>query len=109
MLWNEAIDLLTSGRVLQALSPAGQSTELTTVQLVALPPEAEPDRYELVVADAHGPRFSRAYHAIRAFERMVGRTGLAHAIAAQRYAHFFPNGSSLSWSDIPLSGWREQA
>ena len=79
------------------------------VRLVVLPPEAEPDRYQLEVLDQQPRRFKRVYQALRAFERLVGRNGLARAISEHRYAHLFPLGSSLSWGNIPLSGWVTRA
>ena len=99
MLWEEAIDLLVSRRT---LSVKGAEA---IVRLVVLPPEAEPDRYQLEVYNQQPRRFERVYQALRAFERLVGRNGLARAISEHRYAHLFPQGSSLSWSSIPLSGW----
>ena len=99
MLWEEAIDLLMSGRT---LSVKGAEA---IVRLVVLPPDAEPDRYQLEVYNQQPRRFKRVYQALRAFERLVGRNGLARAISEHRYAHLFPLGSSLSWDSVPLSGW----
>lgn len=99
MLWEEAIDLLMSGRT---LSVKGAEA---LVRLVVLPPDAEPDRYQLEVYNQQPRRFKRVYQALRAFERLVGRNGLARAISEHRYAHLFPLGSSLSWDSVPLSGW----
>ena len=103
MLWEEAIDLLMSGRT---LSVKGAEA---LVRLVVLPPDAEPDRYQLEVYNQQPRRFKRVYPALRAFERLVGRNGLARAISAHRYAHLFPLGSSLSWDSVPLSGWVARA
>ncbi len=103
MLWEEAIDLLMSGRT---LSVKGAEA---LVRLVVLPPEAEPDRYQLEVYNQQPRRFKRVYQALRAFERLVGRNGLARAISEHRYAHLFPQGSSLSWDIVPLSGWVARA
>ncbi len=99
MLWEEAIDLLVSGRT---LSVKGAEA---LVRLVALPPEAEPDRYQLEVFNQKPRRFKRVYQALRSFERLVGRNGLARAISEHRYAHLFPIGSSLNWSSVPLNDW----
>ena len=99
MLWEEAIDLLMAGRT---LSVKGAEA---LVRLVVLPPEAEPDRYQLEVINQQPRQFRRVYQALRAFERMVGRNGLAQAISEHRYGYLFPLGSSLSWRNIPLSGW----
>jgi hypothetical protein len=103
VLWEEAIDLLMSGRT---LSVKGVKTP---VRLVVLPPEAEPDRYQLEVYNQQPRQFQRVYQALRAFERLVGRNGLARAISEHRYAHLFPQGSSLSWDIVPLSGWVARA
>ena len=103
VLWEEAIDLLMSGRT---LSVKGAEA---IVRLVVLPPDAEPDRYQLEVLDQQPRRFKRVYQALRAFERLVGRNGLARAISEHRYAHLFPLGSSLSWDSTPLSSWVARA
>ena len=103
VLWEEAIDLLMSGRT---LSVKGAEA---IVRLVVLPPEAEPDRYQLEVLDQQPRRFKRVYQALRAFERLVGRNGLSRAISEHRYAHLFPIGSSLSWDSTPLSSWVARA
>lgn len=103
MLWEEAIDLLMSGRT---LSVKGAEA---IVRLVVLPPESEPERYQLEVLDQQPRRFKRVYQALRAFERLVGRNGLSRAISEHRYAHLFPLGSSLSWDSTPLSSWVARA
>ncbi len=103
MLWEEAIDLLMSGRTLRVKGAEA------LVRLVVLPPEAEPDRYQLEIHNQQPRRFQRVYQALRAFERLVGRNGLARAISEHRYAHLFPQGSSLSWDSVPLSGWVARA
>jgi hypothetical protein len=103
VLWEEAIDLLMSGRT---LSVKGAEA---IVRLVVLPPESEPDRYQLEVLDQQPRRFKRVYQALRAFERLVGRNGLSRTISDHRYAHLFPLGSSLSWDSTPLSSWVTRA
>ena len=53
--------------------------------------------------------FERLEMALLDFERRVGQIGLISAVAANRYAFLFPNGSSLGWPAPATASWRPRA
>jgi len=102
-LLTEAIDLLLSGKVLTAPLSSARGR---LVRLLALPIEAEPQRWAIdsvnsedteVLQPDRITRVERVYQALQDFEDRVGRDGLAIAVSKHRYGRLFPHGSSLSW------------
>jgi len=98
MLWYEAVDQLKSGRALVAPSRARWARRGAAVRVSARPDGGW--MLEDPSADAENRRvsFERLEMALLEFERRAGQIGLISAVAANRYAHLFPHGSSLDWT-----------
>lgn len=96
-LLSDAVDLLSSGKTLQATALSGEQA------VMVLSPSAE-GGYQIHDVAQRTPlrSFARPTSAVRTFYRLVGASGLDRSVSDLRYRALFPVGSSLEWPPIPL-------